>query len=795
MSLSLSDRIRRHIGRDPQQAARHDVFRALAEWVREALLERWVATECAWDEAQGREVAYLSMEFHVGRLLMTSILALDMEVEVRAALQPFGVSLSELEEEEAGARVGSGGLGRLAACFLDSMAGLDLPGRGYGLRFELGLFKQTIVDGEQIERPDPWLDRNGWPWERAREEEAVDVGFGGHVEFHHEGDHLQCEWRPAQVVRAIPYDIPVAGYGTNTVGTLRLWRAEAPEVPELDAFLTGDYSGAWSADSRARALTTYLYPPDGTREGRELRLCQQHFLASASVADLLRRYGSPQELHRRCVAQLNDTHPVLAIPELMRLLLDVHRLAWEEAWTITKDVFAYTNHTLLPEALETWPLDLFTAVLPRHMQLIEEIDRRHQEEVRRRFVGDTERVQRMAIVAPGEDRLHMAHLAVVGSSHINGVAALHTRLMRGGLFRDFDEQTPERFSSKTNGVTPRRWLVQANPGLTALLREAVGTGWERDLNALRALEPHAEDASFCEAFERVKLENKRSLSTWCAAEYGLPFDPQALLDVQVKRFHEYKRQLLLTLWVVHRAIELERGEADDAPSRTVLFGGKAAATYDAAKRIIRVIHAVAAGLQRNPATRDRLRVVFVPDYKVAVAQRIVTAAELSEQISTAGYEASGTGNMKLSLNGALTVGTLDGANVEILEEVGAEHMVCFGLDPEGVRRVQQEGPGPRERYESDPALREVLDAVSGYERFSPGFPELVRELLNDDPYCVLADFPAYCAAQEQVDARYLDPAGWNRSAVITTARMGRFSSDRTIQEYADEVWRLKPVSV
>ncbi|MGE0712803.1 MAG: glycogen/starch/alpha-glucan phosphorylase [Planctomycetota bacterium] len=795
MGFPLAERIREQLGRDPQRATRRDVYRALAGAAREAVFQRWVETGRAWQAADGPEVAYLSVEFHMGRLLSSSLLALGLHEEAQAALAPFGLELSDLEEEEEDARLGSGGLGRLAACFLDSLATLDLPARGYGLRYELGMFRQEVVDGAQVERPDRWLSAAGWMWEQAREDEAVQVGFGGAVDYTHAG-HQHCTWRPQTLVRAVPYDVPVAGYGTRTVGTLRLWRAESLEVPGPHDLGSGDYGLAWREASRARTLTTYLYPPDTTAHGHELRLCQQHLLASATVQDLLRRYGSPAELRRRCRAQLNDTHPVLAIPELLRLLLDEHDLPWDEAWATTREVFAYTNHTLMPEALETWSVELFGRLLPRHLQLLEEIDRRFHDEVRAAFPGDLERIERMSVIANGgRDLVRMAHVGVVGSHHVNGVAELHTRLMRESVFRDFSELDPGRFSAKTNGITPRRWLLQANPRLSALVLEAVGPGVLRDLDQLRGLEARAEEPAFRAAFREAKRQNKRELSDWCARGLGLRLDPEALLDVQVKRFHEYKRQLLLALWVVHRALELERGQAQDAPARTVLFAGKAAATYAEAKRVIRLIHALAAGLERNPVTRDRLRVVFVPDYKVSSAQRIIAAAELSEQISTAGYEASGTGNMKLSLNGALTIGTLDGANVEIRDAVGAEHLFCFGLDPAEVRAVQSRGPGPRERYEQDPLLREVLDAVASYERFAPGFPDLVRELLHRDHYCVLADFPAYCVAQAEVDARYRDAEAWTRSAVLTTARMGYFSSDRTIAEYARDIWRVSAVRV
>ncbi|HBP19445.1 MAG TPA: glycogen phosphorylase [Planctomycetes bacterium] len=792
MALTLEQRIQRRLGLSPARATRRDVYRALCDSVREAVLERWVHTEEAWSEA--RHVAYLSVEFHMGRLLKTNLLALDLVEEARAALEPFGISLDELEEEEPDARIASGGLGRLAACFLDSLATQDLPGWGYGLRLELGMFKQQIVDGAQTESPDPWLGRQGWPWERPCAQEAVEVNFAGHVEFTH-NRHLHCTWKPHHTVLAVPYDIPVVGHGTGSVGTLRLWQAEPTRELDVSAFLEGDYAQAFRENAIARSLTTFLYPPDHSAAGQELRVAQQYFLAAASVADLLRRFGGPEGLAERCTIQLNDTHPVLAIPELMRILLDEQDRTWEQAWEITREVFAYTNHTLLPEALETWSVDLIGRLFPRHIQIMEEIDRRHQQVVRKAHPSDHERPGRVAIVDPDNDRVHMAHLGVIGSRKVNGVAALHTRLLREGLFRDFDELYPERFCNKTNGITPRRWLLQCNPRLASLISEAIGEGWERDLERLRELEPYAEDAGFRGRYAQIKLQNKQDLAVWCEETHGIRFDPETLLDVQVKRIHLYKRQLLLVLWCVRRALQLERGEISEVVPRTVLFAGKAAATYEAAKRVIRMIHAVGEGLEYLPQVKDKLRVIFIPDYKVSAAQRIIPAAEISEQISAAGYEASGTGNMKLSLNGAITIGTMDGANIEIREAVGAEHVVTFGLDAAGIRQQQQQGPGPRELYESDETLREVLDTIASFEPYAPGFPDLVRELLHEDQYCVLADFAAYCEAQDEIDRRYLDSAGWNRSAVLNTARMGRFSSDRTIREYAQEVWRLEPVPV
>ncbi len=801
----LVEAIERHLGRElarpVAEAAPYERFVALAHALRGPLFARWLATEARARAANVRRVGYLSLEFLLGRLLRNTVLALGVEEVCEQALAALGTSLDELEEQEDAAGLGSGGLGRLAACYLDSAATHDLPVWGYGLRYRYGLFRQRIVDGKQVEDPDHWLAREN-PWEVCRPDEAVTVSFyGGVTVAQEEGGALRYRWVGTEDVRAVPFDIPIPGFGTEAVNTLRLWSTEpAGAGLDLHALGDGDLDGAVLRRTRAETITAVLYPGERTEAGKELRLKQQFLLASATLQDVLRRHlalnPSVADLDEKACLQLNDTHPTLAIPELMRLLMDEHRLGWEEAWTITTRVFAYTNHTLLPEALERWPFHLLARLLPRHVQLIQEIDRRLLEQVRRVFPGDEARVQRMAIVDPGWERqVRMANLAVTGSFSVNGVAALHTHLLQTGLLRDFHELFPQRFNNKTNGVTPRRWINQANPGLAALITSRIGPGWVRDLERLRELEPHADDPAFRADWREVKAANRAALARVIEKTLRLRVDPAALVDAQIKRFHEYKRQLLLALWVVHRYQAMLRAPDADYPARTVVFAGKAAVDYWMAKLVIQLIHAVGRCVNDDPRVRGRLKVCFLPNYRVTLAQRIVAGADVSEQISTAGYEASGTGNMKFALNGALTLGTLDGANVEIAEAVGRENVFIFGLTADEVRARKAAGWAPRQVYERDPALREVLDAIAG-EVFSLGhagvFRPIVDALLDRDDYLLLADFPLYAAAQDQVEAAWRDPDGWSRMAVLNCARMGRFSSDRAVLEYAREIWRVGP---
>jgi glycogen phosphorylase len=790
----LAEAVRHHLaygqGKSAETATRRELYQAVAWVVRDRVSDRWRATQEAHRGA--RAVSYLSMEFLLGRLLRSTILALDLEAPLQEALDGFGASIEQMEEEERPAGLGSGGLGRLAACYLDSLACQDLPAWGYGLRYRFGLFRQRFdEEGWQQETPDDWL-RWGCPWEVVHPDLAVTVRFYGHVSSDY-------QWHDTWDVVAVPHDIPVPGYRTGTVNTLRLWSSEPSECSlDLARFQAGDHREAHVPGIDAHALVAVLYPGEHTPQGRELRLKQQYLLASATLQDLVRRHeregGTLSDLHERVVLQLNDTHPAIAIPELMRIVLDRGH-TWEEAWGTVNRVFAYTNHTLLPEALETWPMSLVDRVLPRHAQIVREIDLRFGYTVQETFPGDEARAARMAIVGgAGEPRLRMANLSSAASFSINGVAAIHTDLLQRFVLADFHAMFPERFNNKTNGVTPRRWVLQANPRLSALISERIGEDWIRDLDLLAGLEPLADDAEFRARWREVKQANKADLAHYVASTQGVQIDPSSLFDAQIKRIHEYKRQLLLTLHTIDRYLRIKAGE--QLQPRVVIFAGKAASDYHAAKRILRLIHGVADVVNADPDLNGQLKVVFLPDYKVSLAQRIVSAADLSEQISTAGYEASGTGNMKFALNGALTIGTLDGANVEIRDAVGPDNVFIFGLQDHEVRAVRAEGYEPRLRYEEDPRLRAVIDAIAD-GLFSPAddvslFQPIVDDLLERDGYLLLADFGSYGAAQERTDATFQRAEDWTRMAILNVARMGRFSSDRSVQDYAREIWNLDP---
>jgi starch phosphorylase len=781
----------------PGVATRNDHYLALAYAVRDRLLYRWVASARKFLEGKHRTVIYLSAEYLIGPQLGRNLLSLGLTTAARTALGAHGVSLDELIEHEEEPGLGNGGLGRLAACFMDSLATLDLPAIGHGLRYEFGIFDQDIRDGWQVERTDRWL-RNGNPWEVRRFEIEHRVGFGGHTERSlDEHGRMHVRWIPERIVKGVPYDIPVAGYGTKTTNFLRLWSAAADEEFDLDAFQVGEYWRAVEAKIRSENLTKVLYPNDSSPAGKQLRLEQQYFFVSCALQDCIRLLlmrGSIRELCETYAIQLNDTHPSLSIVELMRLLIDVHNLGWDEAWDQVRRSVSYTNHTLLPEALETWPLPLVAKMLPRHVEIIYEINRRFLDEVRARFPGDEDRARRMSLIGEDGDKvIRMAHLATVASHHINGVAALHSRLLRETVLRDFAELWPERFTNVTNGVTPRRFVALSNPRLADLVTDAIGVGWLRDLERLRDLEGHADDAAFQERWRTVKHANKAELATWLRHAHGLSCDPSSMFDAQCKRIHEYKRQHLNLLHVIHLWERLRRGE--NLPSRTIILAGKAAPSYHKAKLIIRLAHGVAEAIHGDPRIGDRLRVVFVPDFNVKTAQRIYPAADLSEQISTAGMEASGTGNMKFMLNGALTIGTLDGANVEIREAAGAEHFFLFGLTAEQVAERKHTGYRARDAVENDRDLARVLEIIAS-GTFSPGerslFVPFVDELLTKDPFFVLADFRAYVDCQRRVDAAWGGPS-WTRSSIMNVARGGRFSSDRAIHEYATQIWRVPPV--
>jgi len=791
------------LGKDEYSATALDNYKSLALTVRDRLFERWIETQQAYYRKETKRVYYLSLEFLIGRTLGNAMLNLGLGGDLERALRELGYEMEELSELECDAGLGNGGLGRLAACFLDSMATLALPAYGYGIRYEYGIFFQRIRGGAQIETPDSWL-RYGNPWEIERPEFLYPVRFYGQVNQWVDGEgRLRVEWTDTQEIMAMAYDTPVPGYRNNTVNNMRLWAAKSTREFDLDYFNHGDYEKAVSDKAHSETISKVLYPNDNVFEGRELRLRQEYFFVSATLQDILRRYrkthpGGFARLAEAVAIQLNDTHPAVGIPELMRLLVDGEELGWDEAWGLTVDTFAYTNHTLLPEALERWPVSLFGYVLPRHLQIVHEINRRFLEEVERRHPGDEERKRRMSIIEEGPDKkVRMAHLAIVGSHSINGVSALHSRILRERTFRDFHELWPERFSNKTNGITPRRWLRLCNPPLAGLISERLGEGWVTNLEELRGLARWAEDPSFQERWRQAKLENKLRLAELIRKANGVEADPRSLFDVHVKRLHEYKRQLLNVLHVISLYLRIREGE--EVLPRTVIFGGKAAPGYAAAKLVIRLIHGVAETVNNDPAASGRLKVVFLANYGVTLAERIIPAADLSEQISTAGTEASGTGNMKFALNGALTIGTLDGANVEILEEVGRENIFIFGLTAEEVALRREEGYRPRELLQAQPELRRILELIQG-DAFSPGQPGLFASLVHGlldggDPYMHLADFEAYRACQKRAAEVYRRPEVWTRMSILNVAGMGRFSSDRTIREYAEDIWGVGPVSV
>ncbi len=790
-------------GKFPALATRKDYYLALAYTVRDRLMQRWIDTAAAYTAHGSRTVAYLSAEFLMGPHLANNLLNLGIHDIVRQAVGELGLNLEELVRQEDEPGLGNGGLGRLAACFIDSLATLQIPTLGYGIRYEHGIFQQDIVEGKQIERTDKWL-RHGNPWEIVRPEWAVEIRFGGRTDrYTDERGRLRVRWIPARIVNAVPYDTPILGYRVNTANTLRLWRAEAPESFDFSVFNRGDYWGAVNQKVVSENISKVLYPNDEQLQGKALRLEQQYFFASASLQDMLRiirvQNIPPEHFHEKFAVQLNDTHPAVAIPELMRLLVDELAIDWDRAWSITRATFGYTNHTLLPEALESWPLSLFGSLLPRHLEIVYEINAHFLDEVRIAFCGDEQRVARMSLIDEGGERyVRMAHLATVGSHAVNGVARLHTQLLERHVLRDFHELWPERFTNKTNGVTPRRWIALANPRLSRCITQAIGDQWLVDLEQLRRLEPLVEDADFRAQWRDIKRANKIALASLIRERTGVVVNPQAMFDVQVKRIHEYKRQHLNILHVIGLYHRLRSDPHLQVEPRVFVFAGKAAPRYEIAKLMIRLITAVGGTLDRDPAVRDLLKVVFLPDFNVGNAQRIYPAADLSEQISTAGKEASGTGNMKFQMNGALTIGTLDGANVEIRDAVGPENFFLFGLTAEQAQQRLAEGYRPVDVYHGHAELHEVLDLVrDGF--FSRGdgtlFHPLVDHLLHHDPYLVMADYPAYTQCQQQVESAYGDVERWTRMSILNTARSGRFSSDRTIREYCAQIWNVEAVEV
>jgi starch phosphorylase len=795
--------IQSSLGRDEYSATDLDRFQSLCLTVRDCLVERWVNTQQTYYQTDAKRIYYLSLEFLMGRALHNAMVNLGLLDEYRKAIQELGGSLEEMEELEVDAGLGNGGLGRLAACFLDSMATLALPAYGYGLRYDFGIFRQEILNGRQLEEPDDWL-QFPHPWEIARPEYVLQVRFGGRVEpFQDATGAPRYRWVDTQNVLAMAYDTPIPGYGNNTVNTLRLWRARATHDFDLDDFNAGDYVGAVEHKVLSENITRVLYPNDNFYLGQELRLKQQYFLVTATLQDAVRRHlvnhPSLDNLHERAVFQLNDTHPALAVAELMRLLIDVHHQGWDQAWSITSQCMAYTNHTLLPEALEKWPAELMGRLLPRHLMIVSEINRRFLDEVRGRFPGDEELVRRVSIYEEGDvKRVRMAHLAVVGASSVNGVAALHTELLKSRVLPDFHRIWPEKFNNKTNGVTQRRWLLSCNPELSSLISQRLGTAWVTDLDQLEKLKALAGDEEFLEAVGRAKAANKQRLAATMRWQHGFDAEPGAIFDIQVKRIHEYKRQLLNCLHIIHLYRELQRNPDAIKNPRTYLFGGKSAPGYFMAKLIIKLINDVASTVNGDPQVSEKLRVFFVPNYSVSLAEIMIPGADISEQISTAGFEASGTGNMKFAMNGALTLGTLDGANVEIAEAVGADNIFIFGNTVDDVTALRKRGYNPRHLLETDPRIKEVIELIAG-DYFNPTergiYRPIVDSLLGSDHYLLLADFEHYRQAHLRVDAAYSDRLGWLRKALFNIASMGRFSSDRTIRDYVRDIWHLEPRQV
>jgi len=797
----ISESLQRHytitLGRDDTGCSHHYLYRALVLTVRDRLVPDWRTTRERQQQEEMKTINYLSLEFLMGRSLNNALLNLDIEEPVHSAVAEFACAMEEVEDEEVDAGLGNGGLGRLAACFLDSCASLDLPVTGYGIRYQYGMFHQKIENGYQVESPDLWL-RNGNPWEIECPEHTRNIHFFGYTDYYRDGHGvLRARWADTHEVLAVPYDVPIPGYRNNTVNTLRLWKAEATDEFDLGEFNAGDYTDAVEAKNQAEQITMVLYPNDASEQGKELRLRQQYFLASASLQDVLHRWVERRgndfsDFAAKNGFQLNDTHPTVAVPELMRLLMDEHALGWDEAWAITSQTMAYTNHTLLPEALEMWSVSLFGELLPRLLDIIYEINARFLGQVAARWPGDSNRQQRMSIIEEGDHpRIRMAYLGIVGSHSVNGVAALHTELLKQGLFRDFYEFYPERFNNKTNGVTPRRWLAHCNPGLKALLDETIGDDWLADLSKLEALREYAGDRTFAERFMAVKRVNKERLAALVERDCGVTFGLDMLFDVQVKRIHEYKRQLLNILHVIHLYDRILRGDTNGLSPRCVLFGGKAAPGYAMAKRIIKLIGNVAKVVNRDPRMADWLRVAFFPDYRVTAMETICPGTDLSEQISTAGKEASGTGNMKFMMNGAVTIGTLDGANIEIREAVGEENFFLFGLSASEVvetRKAYQ----PDAIIEADVDLTRVMNLLEcgHFNMLEAGIFEPIIAAISSpgDPWMTAADFRSYIDAQRQVCGAFAESESWSRMSILNTATSGRFSSDRTIAEYRDDIW-------
>ncbi|PSR17440.1 glycogen phosphorylase [filamentous cyanobacterium CCP3] len=800
---ALADNLFYIQGRWPEVASTNDFYLALAYTVRDRMMQRWLNSTRNYFRGEVRVVAYLSAEFLLGPHLGRNLLNLGITEPVKQAIQDSGLDFDELAAQEEEPGLGNGGLGRLAACYMESMASLEIPAIGYGIRYEFGIFDQEIRDGWQVEITDKWL-QYGNPWEIPHPEDAVTVGFGGCTEGYTDSDgRYRKRWLPNRQVKGIPYNTPIPGYRVNTVNTLRLWKAEAVESFNFQSFNTGDYYGAVDSKVTSENISKVLYPNDEQVEGKQLRLEQQFFFISCALQDMIRIHlasgRSLESFHEKFTAQLNDTHPAVGVAELMRLLVDEHGMGWDNAWHITQHTFAFTNHTLLPEALEKWPISLFGGLLPRHLEIIFEINQRFMDQVRVQYLNDPVKMASLSLIdEAGERYVRMANLASLGSYAINGVAALHSELVKKTILKDFHELFPSKIRNVTNGVTPRRWIALSNPRLAALYTEKLGDGWLQDMDQLRQLEGFADDPGFRQYWRQIKRDIKQDLATYIHSHTGISVSPDSLFDIQVKRIHEYKRQHLNVLHIITLYERLKQNPGLDITPRTVIFGGKAAPGYHMAKLMIKFITAVGDVVNNDSAIGDRLKVVFLPDYNVTFGQRVYPAADLSEQISTAGKEASGTGNMKFSMNGALTIGTLDGANVEIRELVGDGNFFLFGLDAEQVSDLKASGYNPWDYYSSNPQLKEVIDLVnSGF--FTKGNAELFKpltdNLVHNDPYLLLADYQAYIDAQDRVGEAYQDQENWSRMSIVNALRMGKFSSDRSIRTYCEQIWRVEPVHI
>ncbi|MDX2215044.1 MAG: glycogen/starch/alpha-glucan phosphorylase [Oculatellaceae cyanobacterium bins.114] len=800
---ALADNLYCIQGKDEQFATFYDYYMALAYTVRDRLTHRRIKTVQTHTETDAKVVYYLSAEFLIGRLLINNLINLGIYDEMQQALKESGLNLDDLVEREEEPGLGNGGLGRLAACFLDSLATLEIPAVGYGIRYEFGIFDQLIANGWQHERPDNWL-RFGNPWEIPRPDYTVEVKFGGHTEASTDPEgHYRVRWFPRTTVFGTPYDMPVPGYQNNTVNTLRLWSAKAGEDFNFQVFDAGDYTQAVADKTFSENISKVLYPNDNTPQGKELRLQQQYFFVSCSLQDIIRRYlrhhSDFKAFPDKAAIQLNDTHPSIGVAELMRLLIDEYQLDWDEAWNITQQTFAYTNHTLLSEALERWSVSLFRRLLPRHLEIIYEINYRFLSDIQLKYPKDAARLARMSLIEEGADKkIRMAHLACVGSHTVNGVAALHTELIKQDLMRDFYEMYPEKFQNKTNGITPRRWLLMSNPGLSQFITDKIGDRWITDLDGLRRLEDYVDDPEFQSTWRQIKQSNKQRLADYIQRTNNIEVDVNSIFDVQIKRIHEYKRQLLCVLHIIALYQRIKANPSAEVLPRTFIFGGKAAPGYFMAKMVIKLINSVADMVNYDADVAGRLKVVFLGNYSVSLGQLAYPAADLSEQISTAGKEASGTGNMKFALNGSLTIGTLDGANVEIREEVGAENFFLFGLTASEVVEMKANGYNPMHYYHTNPELKGVIDSISsGY--FCPRepgiFKAIIDSLLHSDEYMLLADFQSYLDCQQEVSLAYQGTHTWTRKSILNVARMGKFSSDRTIWEYCKDIWKVHPVKI